>query len=119
MRRIGRACPAELNSDTTVSVEYSYVRGFHLPRLRNIDLGLPPLYQLEQTARSSYQGASVTLQRRLSKEWTYLVAYNIGSTSDDGSDYDEQPSNPANPRLDWAHSKQHQPWPDRRFFRAE
>jgi hypothetical protein len=97
-----------LNSDTTVSVEYSYVRGFHLPRLRNIDLGLPPLYQLEQTARSSYQGASVTLQRRLSKEWTYLVAYNIGSTSDDGSDYDEQPSNPANPRLDWAHSKQHQ-----------
>jgi hypothetical protein len=107
-RKFTAGAERSLNADTTLSVEYSYVRGFHLPRLRNIALGLPPLYQLEDTARSSYQGASVTLQRRMSREWSYLIAYNAGSTWDDGSDYDEQPSNPAKPRQDWAHSRQHQ-----------
>jgi hypothetical protein len=107
-RKFTAGAERSLNADTTISVEYSYVRGFHLPRLRNIDPHLPPLYNLEETARSSYQGASVTLQRRLNKEWTYLAAYNVGSTWDDGSDYDEQPSHPANPRFDWAHSRQHQ-----------
>jgi hypothetical protein len=76
--------------------------------VRNIDLSLPPLYQLEMTARSSYQGAAITLHRRMSKEWTYLIAYNVGSAWDDGSDFDEQPSNPADPRRDWARSRQHQ-----------
>ncbi|PYT35496.1 MAG: hypothetical protein DMG58_01940 [Acidobacteria bacterium] len=97
-----------LNTDTTLSIEYAYVRGFHLPRVRNIDLSLPPLYQLEMTARSFYQGAAVTLHRRMSKEWTYLIAYNVGSAWDDGSDFDEQPSHPADARRDWAHSRQHQ-----------
>ncbi len=107
-RKFTAGAERSLNADTTLSVEYAYVRGFHLPRLRNIDLGLPPLYQLEMTARSSYQGASITLHRRMSKDWTYLIAYNAGSAWDDGSDYDEQPSNPADPRRDWAHSRQHQ-----------
>jgi hypothetical protein len=107
-RKFTAGAERSLNADTTLSFEYSYVRGFHLARLRNIALDLPPTYQLEDTARSSYQGASVTLQRRMSREWTYLIAYNAGSTRDDASDYDEQPSNPANPRRDWAHSRQHQ-----------
>jgi hypothetical protein len=107
-RKFTAGAERSLNADTTLSFEYSYVRGFHLPRLRNIALDLRPRYQLEDTARSWYQGASVTLQRRMSREWTYLIAYNAGSTWDDASDYDEQPSNPANPRRDWAHSRQHQ-----------
>ena len=107
-RKFTAGTERSLNADTTLSVEYAYVRGFHLPRVRNIDLSLPPLYQLEMTARSSYQGAAITLHRRMSKEWTYLIAYSVGSAWDDGSDFDEQPSHPADPRRDWAHSRQHQ-----------
>ncbi len=36
------------------------------------------------------------------------MAYNLGRTLDDGSDFDEQPGNPLNIRQDWAHSRQHQ-----------
>jgi hypothetical protein len=97
-----------LGANTTLTAEYANVRGFHLPRVRNINLTLPPLYQLEQTARSNYQGVSVSLNRRMSKEITYMVSYTEGRNWDDGSDYDEQPSLPANPRVDWAHSRQHQ-----------
>ncbi|MBI2686558.1 MAG: TonB-dependent receptor [Acidobacteria bacterium] len=86
--------------DTSLSVEANAIRGFHLPRTR--------LYQLEQTGRSSYEGVSVTLNRRLSKELAYLATYNWGRTHDDGSDFDEQPSDPNNIRKDWALSRQHQ-----------
>jgi hypothetical protein len=97
-----------LGADTTLSVEYSNVHGFHLPRVRNANLVLPPQYQLEQTSRSSYQGVSVSLNRRLAKELTYLIGYTWGSAWDDASDYYEQPLNPANMRLDWARSLQYQ-----------
>lgn len=87
-------------ADTALSVEANSIRGLHLPRTR--------LYQLEQTGRSSYEGVAVTLNRRLSKELAYLATYNWGRTHDDGSDFDEQPSDPANIRKDWALSRQHQ-----------
>lgn len=86
--------------DTTLSVEANAIRGFHLPRTRS--------YELEQTGRSSYAGVAVTLNRRLTKELAYLATYNWGRTYDDGSDFDEQPSDPANIRKDWALSRQHQ-----------
>jgi len=63
---------------------------------------------LEQTASSAYQGLALTLNRRLTKELTYLVSYNLSRTHDDASDYDEQPLNPSNLRQDWALSRQHQ-----------
>jgi hypothetical protein len=97
-----------LGKDTSISAEASYIRGFHLPRIRNVTGTLPPQYELEQTARSEYLGASVSLNRRMSRELTYLVAYNIGRTKDDGSDFDEQPLDPLNIRRDWARSRQHQ-----------
>ncbi len=97
-----------LDADTTVTIEYMNVAGFHLPRLRNAGLGLPPEFLLEQSASSRYQGATVTLRRRLSKDLTYLVAYTTGSARDDASDFDEQPMNPANARLDWSRSRQYQ-----------
>lgn len=97
-----------LGRDTSLSFEASHVRGFHLPRLRNITGTLPAIYELEQTARSDYQGASLTLNRRMSQEMTFLVAYNVGRTKDDGSDFDEQPFDPFNLRRDWARSRQHQ-----------
>jgi len=93
---------------TSVSVEASHHRGFHLPRIRNITGVLPPRYELEQTARSDYYGASISLNRRMTKELAYLVAYNSGQTKDDGSDFDEHPQDPLNIRRDWGWSRQHQ-----------
>lgn len=97
-----------LDADTTVTVEYMNIAGFHLPRLRNAALTLPPQWALAPSAGSRYQGVSVMLRRRLSKELTYLFAYTAGSARDDASDYDEQPLNPANTRLDWSRSRQYQ-----------
>ncbi len=97
-----------LDRDTTATLEYSYVRGFHLPRIRNIAGGLPPTWQIEQTAKSAHQGASLSLHRRLHKEVAYLIAYSVGSTHDDASDFDEQPQDPRNLAAEWARSRQHQ-----------
>lgn len=97
-----------LGKDTSISVEASHIRGFHLPRVRNINGGLPPRYLLEQTARSTYSGISVSMNRRPSKELTYLITYNAGRAMDDGSDFDEHPLDPLSVRGDWARSRQHQ-----------
>jgi hypothetical protein len=107
-RKLTAGVERKLDRDTTITAEYSNVRGIHLPRTRNAALTLPPQYDLEQTASSAYQGLALTLNRRLTKELTYLVSYNLSRTHDDASDYDEQPLNPANLRQDWALSRQHQ-----------
>lgn len=96
---------AKLNADTTLSAEYSFVRGLRLPRTRNLS---PALFLLEQTARSQYQGVTVTLNRRMTQEFGYLISYSGGRTRDDGSDFDEQPLDPRNIALDRALSRQHQ-----------
>jgi hypothetical protein len=97
-----------LNADTTLTIEYMNIAGYHLPRLRNAALTLPPEFLLEQSASSRYQGVSVTLRRRLTKELTYLVAYTGGAAYDDASDFNEQPMNPANTHLDWSRSRQYE-----------
>jgi hypothetical protein len=107
-RKLTAGVERKLDRDTTITAEYSNVRGIHLPRTRNVALTLPPQYDLEQTASSAYQGLALTLNRRLTKELTYLVSYNLSRTHDDASDYDEQPLNPSNLRQDWALSRQHQ-----------
>lgn len=87
-------------ADTSLSVEANSIRGVHLPRTR--------LRELEQTGRSTYEGVAVTLNRKLTKELAYLATYSWGRTQDDGSDFDEQPSDPLAIRKDWALSRQHQ-----------
>lgn len=107
-RKVTAGFEQGLGGDTKFTIEYAAVRGFHLPRTRNVAAAFPPDYNLEQTARSSYQGVSFSINRRLRKELTYLVAYNLSRAHDDGSDFDEQPLDPRNPAADWAHSRQHQ-----------
>lgn len=107
-RKLTAGVERKLDRDTTLTAEYSNVRGIHLPRTRNSALTIPPQFDLEQTARSACQGLALTLNRRLTKELTYLLSYNLSSTHDDASDYDEQPLNPANLSQDWALSRQHQ-----------
>ena len=107
-RKVTAGVERRIDADTTLTVEYSDVHGLRLPRIRNIAGALPPLYELEQTANSTYHGASLSLHRRLRKDVSYLVTYNLGITHDDGSDYDEQPMDPRNIRADWALSRQDQ-----------
>ena len=108
-RKLTAGLERSIDKNTTASIEASWVEGYHLPRLRNIAAaGLPPLYLLEQNARSSYRGAAISVNRRFSNELAFLVAYNLGRTRDDASDFDEQPLDPSNLRRDWARSRQHQ-----------
>ncbi len=107
-QKFGVGFEYRLNKDTTLSAQYNNVRGVHLPRIRNVRGGLLPLYQLETTAKSSFQGGSVFVNRRMSHELSFLVDYDFGETWDDASDFDEQPLDPLNLRKDWAHSRQHQ-----------
>ncbi len=107
-RKFTAGLERRLDKDTKLTVEYAAVRGFHLPRVRNIAGGLPPVYQLEQTAQSDYDGVSVSANRRLTGNVTFLAAYHASRTRDDASDYDEHPLDPRNLRLDWGPSRQHQ-----------
>ncbi|MCB1019324.1 MAG: hypothetical protein KDC27_05315, partial [Acidobacteria bacterium] len=97
-----------ITDSTKLTVEYSAVRGFHLPRIRNAAGLLPASNVLEQTARSSFHGVSVSLERKLTREMSFLVAYQGGRTRDDGSDFDERPLDPLDIRKDWGLSRQHQ-----------
>jgi len=97
-----------LARDLTINASYLFVRGIKLPRTRNINL-LPPgpffgagrsdvqfndIYQLEDSASSTYQGASLTLNRRLSNELEFSASYTFSKTFDNASDFNEQPENP-------------------------
>ena len=97
-----------LGAHTSLAVEANYLRGFHLPRLRNASGTAEPRWLLEQSARSEYVGGSISLNRRLHNDLAYLLTYNIGRTRDDASDFDEHPLDPRQLRQDWARSRQHQ-----------
>ena len=107
-RKLTAGIERSIDADTTLSVESTWLSGFHLPRVRNSALRLPPTYQLEHSARSDYRGVSVSVNRRMSKEFTYLAGWTWGRANDDASDFDEHPLDPANARLDWSRSRQHQ-----------
>ncbi len=66
------------------------------------------IYQLQNSARSTYNGVSFTLNRRMSDELAFSASYTLSKTFDDASDFDEQPQNPFNLRAENAVSRQHQ-----------
>jgi hypothetical protein len=89
-----------LAKDATLSANYLWVRGDHLPRTRNIDA--PPydsfpaynaLYQLEDTANSTYNGLSLAL-RVMKEDFTLDTSYTLSKVTDDASTWMEQPQNP-------------------------
>jgi hypothetical protein len=111
-----------LARDLTTSVSYLLVRGVKLARTRNINL-LPPgpvfgperadpqftdIYQMEDSASSTYQGVSFVLNRRMSDELAFSANYTLSKTFDDASDFNEQPQNPFDLQADRAVSLQHQ-----------
>ena len=66
------------------------------------------IYQIEDSASSTYNGVSFTLNRRMSKEVEFSGSYTLSKTSDDASDFDEQPQNPFDLAAEHALSRQNQ-----------
>jgi outer membrane receptor for ferrienterochelin and colicin len=66
------------------------------------------IYQLQDSARSTYKGASLTLSRRMNEELEFSASYTLSKTLDDGSDFDDQPQNLFDLRAENAVSRQHQ-----------
>ena len=89
-----------ITRDLTATVSYLNVRGVKLPRTR--------LWTLEDSASSTYHGASFTLNRRMNDELEFSASYTLSKAYDDASDYTEQPQNPVNLTAERALSLQHQ-----------
>jgi hypothetical protein len=66
------------------------------------------IYQLQNSASSTYNGASLTLNRRMSDELAFSASYTLSKTFDDASDFDEQPQSPFSLAAENALSRQHQ-----------
>ena len=52
------------------------------------------IYQLSNSATSTYKGISFTLNRRMNDELAFSASYTLSRTTDDASDFIEQPQNP-------------------------
>jgi hypothetical protein len=71
-----------------------------------IDPRYDAIYQLEDSASSTYHGFTLSLNKRLSDEFELLASYTLSKTIDDASDFDEQPANPYDLRAERALSRQ-------------
>ncbi len=52
------------------------------------------IYQISNSATSTYKGISFTLNRRMNDELAFSASYTLSRTVDDASDFYEQPQNP-------------------------
>lgn len=66
------------------------------------------IYQIEDSASSTYNGISFTLNRRMNDELAFSASYTVSKTYDDASDFDEQPQNPYLLTAEHALSRQNQ-----------
>jgi hypothetical protein len=66
------------------------------------------IYQLEDSARSTYNGLFLALNRRLNREFELSASYTFSKAIDDASDFNEQPETPFNVRAERALSRNHQ-----------
>jgi carboxypeptidase family protein/TonB-dependent receptor-like protein len=73
-----------------------------------LDPHFDDIYQLQDSAASTYDGASLTMTRRMNEELEFSASFTLAKTFDDASDFDEQPQNPFNLRAESAVSRQHQ-----------
>ncbi len=73
-----------------------------------LDTRFDDIYQLQNFAASTYNGASLTLSRRMNEELEFSASYTLSKTFDDASDFDEQPQNPFKLAAENALSRQQQ-----------
>lgn len=71
-----------------------------------VDPRFDAIYQLEDTANSTYNGLTLALNKRMGNEFELLGSYTLSKTRDDASDFDEQPQNPFDLRSERALSRQ-------------
>ena len=71
-----------------------------------VDPRFDSIYQLEASARSTYNGLTMALNKHLSNEIELLASYTFSKTTDDASDFDEEPQNPYDLRTERALSRQ-------------
>jgi hypothetical protein len=71
-----------------------------------IDPLFDAIYQLEDSSSSTYNGLTLALNKRMSDEFELLASYTWSKTTDDASDFDEQPQNPYDLRAELALSRQ-------------
>lgn len=66
------------------------------------------IYQLEDSASSTYHGLTISLNRRMAKELEFLATCTLSKAFDNASDFDEQPQNPFNLAAENSLSLRHQ-----------
>jgi hypothetical protein len=66
------------------------------------------IYQLQNSATSTYNGVSLTLSRTMNEGLEFSASYTLSKAYDDASNYDEQSQNPFNLAAENALSRQHQ-----------
>jgi hypothetical protein len=71
-----------------------------------VDPRFDAVYQLEDSANSTYKGLTLALNKRMSNEFELLASYTLSKTRDDASDFDEQLQNPFDLRSERALSRQ-------------
>jgi outer membrane receptor protein involved in Fe transport len=73
-----------------------------------LDAYFDDIYQLQDSAESTYNGASLTVSREMNEDLEFSASYTLSKTFDDASDFDEQPQNSFDLRAENAVSRQHQ-----------
>jgi len=66
------------------------------------------IYQLQDSSHSTYSGASFTVSRSMNEDLEFSASYTLSKTTDDASNYDEQPQNPFDLAAELAPSRQNQ-----------
>jgi hypothetical protein len=66
------------------------------------------IYELEDSASSSYNGLALTLNRRMYDELEFSASYTLSKATDDASDFDEEPQNPFDLAAERGFSRQDQ-----------
>jgi TonB dependent receptor/TonB-dependent Receptor Plug Domain len=66
------------------------------------------VYRISNSATSTYNGVSLTLDRRMNDELAFSASYTLSRTYDDASDFDEQPQDPYALGAEHALSRQNQ-----------
>jgi hypothetical protein len=73
-----------------------------------LDTHFDNIYELLDSADSTFHGGSVTVSRTMNEDLEFSASYSFSKTHDDASNYDEQPQSPFDLGAERALSRQHQ-----------
>lgn len=76
---------------------------------QRLDPSFDDIYQLQDSASSTYNGLSLTFARQMNEDLEFSGSYTLSRTIDDASDFDEQPQNPYDLAAERGRSRQDQP----------